>query len=176
MGTKRVLLILLDFDGVLNDLVPTPDGHAHVLIQHHGRNVWFYYKPEYIAALNATLARAVAAGWEPQIIVASTWRYALGEVHLAKLLREAGLQGNYVVGVTPKSPTQHRGEEIRAGVEEWAQTHPHTPFRVLVLDDAHESHTFGDLPSGHALAGYPGRPIRTMADNLDFVDKILEDR
>ena len=121
-------VVFLDFDGVLNSR------HVHDTVPRRGWDVY----PEHVVHLNALLERVP----DLRIVVSSTWRleYTRGGLERELLAAGARVEGR-VVGVTPRSGFDTRGEEI----DDWLARNEGVVGWVI-LDDHPEDLAPAQLP------------------------------
>lgn len=120
---KLVIVVFLDFDGVLND-------EAYLLRsdrdEEPGLSMWWWAKaldPALVELLNGLLERTGA-----KVVVSSSWRVGASKEWLQSVLESRGFKGE-VIDVTPRSYGCNRSDEIEA----WLLTHEVESF--VILDD-----------------------------------------
>lgn len=112
-----MVIVFLDFDGVLNTRSSVHDG--------------VHLESDKVVILNK-ICKIIKA----KIVISSSWRiiYTLDEIRL--LLERTGLKGTDVIGVTPVSEDDFRGDEIKT----WLENNP--VDRYVIIDDTDAFHHY----------------------------------
>lgn len=162
-------IIFLDFDGVLNS---TRTHLARQRIVNSGKvQQRFMTHGEVDSGFDTVavgLLRRIVDDLNVGIVISSSWRYSMSLTMLQTMFREE-FQWNdadrIIIGMTPRSNTGRRGEEIQNWIDE------HSPgirnFQYVILDDSGdmEEHQFNrfvqtDFDEGFGYKDY--KKVRSL--------------